>query len=258
MEAQWKTERQIALIRRLFASGLLFLFFATAPIIFLMALSANAQVPRLETKNGHQFATVVFTRSFWSGHPQYYSIAIDSVGDAAYECSPRGEQQTGVPYIVEFHASALMRDRVFQLTQQLNFFQLSDSQVKSSVSSNYFVAEDQSSDTLEFREASKDISFSYHKSGNPLIQQITSLFEGMEDTLKFGRDLTYLSQNHSPELKTELKRMQEMATHGKLLEIQAVAPALRGIASDASQNSMVRQTAQVILKSEAAQVAKTP
>ncbi|HUB02796.1 MAG TPA: hypothetical protein VL983_08920 [Terriglobales bacterium] len=240
--------------RRSFGHSLLFLILAVALFVFAVT-PAKAQVPRLETKNGHQFATVVFMRSFWSGHPQYYSIAIDSVGDAAYECSPRLEQQTGVPYMVQFHASASMRERTFNLAQQLKFFQLSDSEVQSSGSPNYYVAENQSKNTLEFREGTTDNSISYHESRNTLIQQITSLFEGMENTLQFGRNLTYLSRNRSPELATQLKRMQDMAAQGKLLEVQAAAPTLENIASDESLSQVARQRAKALLKSAAAEIA---
>ena len=151
---------------------------------------ALAQVPRLETRNGHVFATVTFTRSSWNGRPPYYSIAVDSEGDAAYESSPRSEETTGVPYTVEFHASAAVRDTIFHLVEQLKFLKLSANEVQSSLPAGEAIQHNEPVDTLEFREGSADNQITYHAAKNSLIQQLTAEFEMLSTTLEYGHELT--------------------------------------------------------------------
>ncbi len=217
--------------------------------LLVCASICAAQIPRLETKNGHQFATVVFTRAFGRTRPRYYSIALDSAGDAAYEYVPSSDQQSGAPYRVDFHASAALHDKVFHITEQLKFFKIPDSEIRSAPSSeNLAILENQPIETLAFREGSVDNEITYHQSRNPLIQQLTKIFEDLYNTLDFGRRLSDLHQNRNPELATELKRMQQMSEHGQLEELSAVAPILQSIASDPKEDKDVRDRAEAITK----------
>lgn len=212
---------------------------------------ALAQVPRIETRNGHVFATVTFTKSSWNGSPPYYSIAIDSEGDAAYESSPRSEEKTGVPYTVEFHASAPVRDKIFYLVEQLKFLKLSANEVQSSLPAGEAIQHDEPVDTLEFREGSADNQITYHAAKNPLIQEVTAEFEKLSTTLEFGHQLTRLHQSHNPELAREMTQLQETSSQGRIEDLPVIVPALQEIASDKKEDKAVRQEAKALLKSAA-------
>jgi hypothetical protein len=208
-----------------------------------------AQVPRIETRNGHVFATVTFTRSSWNGSPPYYSIAVDSEGDAAYESSPRSEEKTGVPYTVEFHATAAVHDRIFHLVEQLKFLKLSANEVQSSLPADEAIQHDEPVDTLEFCEGSADNQITYHAAKNPLIQQVTGEFERLSTTLEFGHQLARLHQSHNPDLAKELTRLQERSRQGRIEDLPVIVPVLQEIASDKKEDKAVRQEAEALLRS---------
>jgi hypothetical protein len=84
---------------------------------------AFGQYSNIQTKNGSEFPTVVFSCSRRQANPPYYSIAVDSTGDATYESIPTSVSQTGLPYTVEFFASNRTRTEIFQIAENLHFFQ---------------------------------------------------------------------------------------------------------------------------------------
>ncbi len=206
---------------------------------------ASAQNPQLETKNGRQFATVVFSWERSSASPPYYSIAIDSTGNATYQSAPRSTEQSGMPYTIEFLAPAVIRDRVFAMVQKLNFLKPSSDLTN--------IPQTKSVKTLVFREGKTDNEIDYITPADPIIRQLTVLFENISSTMEFGRRLSYLD-NHKNEphrrrrIAVELKQMQSMERKGRLEDLPAVAPVLRQIASDNTLNKSARTRAETILE----------
>lgn len=201
---------------------------------------ASAQNPQLETKNGRQFATVVFSQALWNASPPYYSIAIDSTGNATYQSTPQSMEKTGVPYTTEFLASAAVRDSVFRLVQELNFLKLSSKDMQD-------LPAVESIDTLVFREGQTVNEITYHSSHNLRIQRLTSLFQSIAATLDFGRQLALMHQHGNAGVAAKLREMQEMAEQGRLREVQVVSPILNEIASDSTLDRVSRQRATSIL-----------
>ncbi|MGO8794337.1 MAG: hypothetical protein ACLQLC_05905 [Candidatus Sulfotelmatobacter sp.] len=205
------------------------------------AIFVSAQNPQLETKNGRSFATLVFTHAMGDANASFHSVAIDSTGSVTYESTPRSLGHTGVPYTIEFTASADVRESVFHIIEQLNFLRTPPKDVRhpNALEGN---------DTLAFREGSTENQATYNTLRNPLLQQITLLFESISTTLEFGRRLTNLHQQHSSELGQALNHMQDLAASGQLKELFVVAPALQVIASDSSEDAALRTKAENILK----------
>lgn len=206
---------------------------------------ASTQNPQLETRNGRQFATVVFSWERSSASPPYYSIAIDSTGNATYQSAPQATEQTGMPYTVEFLAPAPIRDRVFAMVQKLNFLK------PSSELSN--IPQTRSVKTLVFREGKTDNQINFVTPENPLVRQLTVLFENISTTVEFGRRLSYLDSRKNElhrrrRIMVELKQMQSMERKGRLEDLPAVAPVLRQIASDKTLNKGARTRAEAILE----------
>ncbi len=208
---------------------------------------ASGQNPQTETKNSHLFATVIFSRTQSVANPGYYSIAIDSTGNATYQRSTKSSEQTGAPYSIEFHASAAIRDRIFPLVEQLNFLKLPSSD--SNYSSGFPGAgrTTRSIKTLAFREGSTDNEITFVTPANPLIRQLTELFQNLATTMEFGRRLTNLYQHKSYRIDVELGQMQFLAQKGKLEGLSAVVPVLQQIAGDPNLDKTARTRAESIL-----------
>jgi hypothetical protein len=190
--------------------------------------------------NGNLFARTL------GREPSLLFYSIDSTGSATYQSFPYSDERTGVPYSVEFVATAATRSTIFRLTEQLHFF-------KGHFGSANHAPKNASIKTLTFREGrpdkqETDNQITYSSSGNAMIRQLTSLFERISATLEFGRRLTNLHQQHNRGIDTELKRMERMAKQGQLRELQATALVLSEIASDTTLDKLARQRAEAILK----------
>jgi hypothetical protein len=217
-------------------------FFVLLTISLLAGPSGPALNPRPQSyiKHGGLFPTVTFTFSLWNGSPPFYSVSLDSTGNAAYHSTPSSDEQTGDPYMVEFVASNATRQRVFRITQDLHFFnRIMDDNVRSG---------DAGTRTLTFSDGKLHNQISYHSSANILVQQLTDIFENIAITLEFGHRLSYMRQHGDAGIDNELKRMEEMAQDPGLIELRVVCPVLQAIASDPSAGALARQLAQEIAK----------
>jgi hypothetical protein len=220
--------------------------------IFVMGAQflSFAQNPQLETKNGLAFATVIFSHAFATETPRFYSIAIDSTGSTTYQSAPASLQQTGVPYTMEFTASPEVKDKAFRIVGELTFLRPPVSGIRRPM-------ESESVNTLTFREGrgsginpaniNSDNEVSYHSSTNTGIEQLTEMFEGISETLEFGRQLANLHQQRSPQMNIELQHMLDLTRRHRLLELFVVAPVLQQIASDVNIQEAARQRARAIL-----------
>jgi len=202
-----------------------------------LALSPN---PQSYIKHGGLFPTVTFTLSLWGASPPYYSVSLDSTGNAAYYSTPNSGEEAGDPYMVEFVASNATRQKVFQIAQDLHFFNRSmDENVR---------PRDAGTRTLTFSDGKLHNQISYHSSANILVQQLTEIFENIAMTIEFGHRLSYMRQHGDASIDNELKRMKEMVQAPGLIELRAVNPVLQTIASDPNATAQARQLAQEIMK----------
>lgn len=199
-----------------------------------------AQNPQLQTKNGRRFPTVVFSWTLWNANPPWYSIAVDSTGAATYQATPDSVEQTGVPYTVVFQTSDATRRVTFNIVRELNFLN-GDFPVSAGSPQKVPVR------TLAYHDITFNNQITYSESTDSDIQELTSVFEEISVTFEFARKLDYLHQHDRGGLEPELIRMEASAEHHLLRELQAVTPALRSIASDASLSESVRKHALAIL-----------
>ena len=195
----------------------------TITVLAFPSSSVLGQNPQLQAKNANLFPTVIFALARLEQNPPNYSIAVDSTGNATYQSFAYSDERTGVPYTVEFVATAATRSTIFRLTEHLHFF-------KGQFGSANHAPKNASIKTLTFREGKPDNQetdnrITYSSSGNAMIRQLTSLFERISATMEFGRRLTNLHQQHNSGIDTELKRMERVAKRGQLL----------GVAGDSSR-----------------------
>ena len=209
------------------------------PLLFCLAL--EGQNPQLETKNGRQFPTVIFSSVLWTVDPPYYSIAIDSSGTATYQSASNSVENTGVPYTVEFAVTERTRRATFNLARELDFFR---DEVPASTGSpqNTYVR------TLGFHDGTVSHQITYSASSNVDVQELTSVFEELSETLEFGRRLIDLHQHERDALGPELQKLQTSADQHHVRELQALVTVLRSIAEDRKLDGATRQAAEGLLQ----------
>jgi hypothetical protein len=217
-------------------------------IIFLLVLCGHllAQNPQLKTRSGSRFPTVIFTSVLWSAEPAYYSLAVDATGTATYQSAPESLERTGVPYSIEFHVSDRTRRTIFNVVRELDFFR-SEIQVQ-----QVSTATDKAR-TLVYRDLPLSTQLTYSGSSNSDIEELTSIFEEVSETLEYGRRLAYLQQHDRQKVASELKALQADADRHVLRELGTIAQVLRSLATDPGLDAETRRAAQSLADASVAQ-----
>jgi hypothetical protein len=200
-----------------------------------------AQNPQIHPRAGSRFPTVVFTSVLWSAEPSYYSIALDSSGTATYQSAPDAITRTGVPYTIEFQVSDRTRRTTFNVTRQLNYFADAGTQ-------SVGAAEKVPVRTLGYHDGSFRHQITYSSSSDQEIQELTSVFEEISETLEYGRRLDYYHEHDAARLETELADLKAACDQRRARELQAIAPVLRNIAADGKLGARSREFAEILLK----------
>jgi hypothetical protein len=208
--------------------------------MFFTTMCGSQEVPNLPPLNGPIVPTVTFTKSLWSANPSYYSITVSSMGTTSYRAVPSSDRRTGEPEMEDFTVDSRTRNEIFQLTEESHFFR------------GKFKTKDENGKagwkSLTFAEGPTRNQIDYTSSKNPRIKQLTMLFERIANTMEYGWKLSRLRSGDPNALAAELKQMQRLATQRRLAEFEAIAPTVRGIASDSLLPATCRQYARSILK----------
>ena len=181
---------------------------------------------------------VTFSFDFPQSQPSNYSIVVQSSGEAEYRTAA-GEETSPAPDITNFTMSPATRSQIFDLAQRARFFD-GNFNYKGKVANT-------GTKTLAFDDESRHFHTTYNYSTNPAIQQLTEIFEGISDTMQFGRNLEDAYQHQRLALDEQLKSMEEQAKDGRLQELQAIAPILKEISDDPSVMNIARARAQRLL-----------
>jgi hypothetical protein len=205
---------------------------ATA-MAFLLSLPLRAAEP----------ATVTFSFDFPGSDPEHYSISVHPDGQAHYECAAliSADSDDRENYQTEFSFTDAARARIFDLAAQAHYF---SEKIDSGRKSLAFTG----TKKLAYSDGRRNFAAEYNFSSQPAVQQLTSLFQSVASTLDFGRRLVHLHRYQKLALDDELKRMEDAARHGELVELQAVRPILQEIYDDNSVLNIVRARAQRIIE----------
>jgi len=208
--------------------------------------------PRLSAEGPQknpQLPTVTFSFKLEGGTPSYYAIAVQSDGKAAYRSDAPEREAAEVaatpsstpqedPFVTRFVMSQAARERVFQIAQQLDYFHGDWDYRKTRIAN-------MGAKTLIYADPQKHFETSYNWSQNPLLAEVTKLFQGVSATLEFGRQLQDHSHYGKLALDDDLKRMEDAAND--LAELQAIQPVLEKIVHDKSIMHVARVRAQRLL-----------
>src|SRR5262249_560853 len=159
-------------------------------MLVLLAFCAEllAQNPQLRARTSSRFPTVIYTSVLWSADPAYYSIAVDAAGTATYQSAPESVGRTGAPYTLEFHVSDRTRRTVFNVVHGLDFFR-GEIPVRQVTSAN------DTARTLMYHDLGFSTQLTYSSSADSDIEELTSIFEEVSETVEYGRRLAYLEQH---------------------------------------------------------------
>ena len=209
---------------------------ALAALVGLIILSCTAPLRAAES------ATVTFTLDFPGSDPDHYSIAADSDGRGHYECSAKISEASDdrESYQTDFTFSDATRSRIFDLAAQAHYFSGKIDSGKRNLANT-------GAKKLSYKDGQRDFTAAYNYSSVLPAQQLTTLFQSVSATLEFGRRLVHYHRYQKLALDDELKRMEEQARQGDLVELQAVKPVLQEIYDDSSVINIVRARAQRIM-----------
>ena len=188
--------------------------------------------------------TVTFTCDFPGSEPSHYGISISSDGHASYISDGKltRDSDPDEPFTMNFPVSGATVTRVFDLAKSAGYFSGNIDLKKKNIA---FTGDK----TLAYSDG-KNTSANYNYSPVPAVQELTALFQKLSATLEFGRRLEFDYRYQKLALDDELKRMEEAANRGELLEVSAAAPLLPKIMQDPSVINTVRARAQRLLGHE--------
>jgi hypothetical protein len=188
-------------------------------------------------------AIVTFSLDFPNSSPEHYSIAVQSDGHAHYESSGKISIDSDArdDYQTDFTLSDTTRAHIFELAAQAHYF---SGKVDSGNKKLAFTG----AKKLVYKDGQRSSSAGYNYSQQPAVQQLTTLFQNLAATLEFGRRMTYFHRYQKLALDDELKRMEDQAKRGELVELQAVSPVLKEIYEDTSVINVVRARSRRIME----------
>jgi hypothetical protein len=188
-------------------------------------------------------AIVTFSLDFPNSSPEHYSIVVQSDGHDHYESSGKISVDSDArdDYQTDFTLSDTTRSHIFELAAQAHYF---SGKVDSGNKRLAFTG----AKKLVYRDGQRSSSADYNYSQQPAVQQLTTLFQSLAATLEFGRRMTYFHRYQKLALDDELKRMEDQAKRGDLVELQAVSPVLKEIYEDTSVINVVRARSRRIME----------
>jgi hypothetical protein len=209
------------------------------------AASSIAQTPKLGPQTKDPALPIVrFDFDLTGSTPPHYSIAVEPDGKATYhgDEAPREGSVPMPAWNHQFKVSEPTRRQIFDLTMALNCFKGDFEYHGGQRVANM------GSKTLKCTYADRNSQTTYNYSSNPQLQQLTTIFQNMGNTLQFGQRLLYLHRYDKLGMEAELKSMEDAEKSKRLAELQAVAPQLQQIVDDSSIMNVSRRRAEHLLR----------
>ncbi len=215
--------------------------------VLVLALGCGmsfAQTPNLEPNSKtSQLPIVSFDFALPGTTPPHYSIAVEPDGKAAYRADevPAAGAVADQPYTLKFVLSEPTRARIFELTLALNCF-------KGNFEFRGGRIANMGAKTLKCAYADHESQTTYNYSTNEKLQELTTIFQNISNTLEYGRRLAFLHRFDKLGLEAEMKSMEEQAHNNRLAELQVAAPQLEAILNDSSVINVTRRRAEHLLQ----------
>jgi len=187
--------------------------------------------------------TVVFTCDFPGSDPAHYGVSVSSDGTSSYISDGKLSRDSDTPgelATTNFNLSNATVSHIFDLAKAADYFSGNLESKKKKIAST-------GDKNLSYTDGAKHTSANYNYSENPSVQELTTIFQHLAASLEFGRRLDFDYHYQKLALDDELKRMEDAASRGDLVELPATAPVLAKIMQDASVINASRARAQRLL-----------
>lgn len=223
--------------------GVIFLWLLM-PILLLAGQTLHTQDGNQNSGIGQNSGTVssiTFDRSWNDFTPQSVTMTVSANGAGKYRS--RNPEKSGDDiddFQTDFTVSPACRDKLFRDAKEANYFDGDFTFKKHAVAST-------GKKTLSYADTARHSSTTYDYSENKAIQEITSIFSGISNTIEHGRKLQFLHRFDKLGLEEELKAMENAAESHNLAELQIIQPTLQSIADDAAVLNIARQRAKKLL-----------
>jgi hypothetical protein len=219
---------------------------ALSVLFALLAVSCAslAQTPNPEPRAKEPPLPIVSFDFVLNGStPPHYAIAVEPDGTATYRADevPAAGSLPLQPYLQQFLVSEPTRKQIFDLSLALNCF-------KGEFEYHGHSIANMGAKTLKCTYADRETKTMYNYSTNSQLQELTTLFQNISNTMEYGRRLDYLHRYDKLGLEAELKSMEEEEKDKRLAELQAVAPQLERIVNDSSILNVTRRRAEHLLQ----------
>jgi hypothetical protein len=196
--------------------------------------------------------TIGFTCDFPGSVPSHYEISVAADGQGSYfsQTKPGSDTRTEAPdssnndYRATFTLPTSTVTRILDLAKRSNYF-AGDIDSRKRIAST-------GTKTLSYHSSIHNVEATYNYSTAPGVQDLTSMFQGLSETMEFVRRLSYDLQYQKLALDDELKRMEEMASQGALQQVSVATTVLEKIADDPAIMNVSRARAQRLLAGEKA------
>ncbi len=212
-------------------------------LALLGGLAAVAQQPALTSPASTQ-ASVQFSFDWPQGIPwQKYTIQVEMDGQSHFDGTPHPDETNDAdPVQQDFAMSAANRQKIFELTQKLNYFRGDyDSHLK------HIAHTGQKS--LQYRSPQVTGSTAYNWSQNADIQELTKFFQGVALTIDYGRILAFQYRFDKLGMDQRMKELEDLQANHEVEELAILSPMLRKIAADPNLMNISRESARRLLAS---------
>ena len=216
---------------------LVFLLLALPAALLLLNKTLTAQ----SADHAPVAASITFDRAWDDYTPQKITLTIWASGQGKYAShSAAKPPDEADDYKTEFTMSPACRDKLFRDAGEANYFDGDFAFKKHAVASSGIK-------TLTYADPARHFNTTYDYSENKAVQEITSIFQGISNTIEYGRKLQFKHRFDKLGLEDELKGMESAAESHNLAELQLIAPQLASIVQDESVLNIARQRAKKLL-----------
>ncbi len=186
-------------------------------------------------------ASITFDRMWNDYTPQKITLTIWASGQGKYAShSAAKPPDEADDYKTEFTMSPACRDKLFRDAGEANYFDGDFTFKKHAVASS-------GTKTLTYTDPARHFNTTYDYSENKAVQEITSIFQGISNTIEYGRKLQFKHRFDKLGLEDELKGMESAVENHYLAELQLIAPQLESIVQDESVLNIARKRAKKLL-----------
>lgn len=187
-------------------------------------------------------ATVTFERVWEPITPQKVTITIAADGRTKYishsDAKPPDITEAD-DYKTEFTVTPACKDKIFRAAKDANYFD-GDFSYKKRVAST-------GKKTLTYSDLAHHSNTTYDYSEDKAIQGLTNIFDGISNTVEYGRKLEFKHHYDKLGLEDELKGMESAQASHSLAQLQIIASTLESILEDSSVLNIARQRAKRLL-----------